>query len=59
MMPMGAALNLWRPAPWNAGDDAEEPSVFLEHLAYILDDDAAAKARSCCSVCLIQLTEVR
>jgi hypothetical protein len=35
-------LNLWRPAPWTADDEAEEPELFLEHLAYVLDSDEAA-----------------
>ena len=35
-------LNLWKPPPWTAGDHPEEPSVFLEHLAYILDNDTVA-----------------
>lgn len=35
-------LNLWRPPPWVIDEKAEEPKVFLEHLAYVLDDDAAA-----------------
>jgi hypothetical protein len=35
-------LNLWRPAPWVVDEQAKEPSVFLEHLAYMLDDDETA-----------------
>ena len=35
-------LNLWKPAPWTMDDHAREPTVFLEHLAYILDNDAVA-----------------
>ena len=35
-------LNLWRPAPWAVDDQAKEPSVFLEHLRYILDHDETA-----------------
>lgn len=35
-------LNLWKPPPWVTNDYAEEPSVFLEHLAYILDNDETA-----------------
>jgi hypothetical protein len=35
-------LNLWKPPQWSPDDHTEEPSVFLEHLAYILDQDGAA-----------------
>jgi hypothetical protein len=35
-------LNLWRPAPWVVDEQAKEPSVFLEHLAYILGKDETA-----------------
>jgi hypothetical protein len=35
-------LNLWKPPPWTTDDRAAEPSVFLEHLEYILDHDGAA-----------------
>ena len=35
-------LNLWRPAPWVVDEQAKEPSVFLEHMAYMLDDDETA-----------------
>jgi hypothetical protein len=35
-------LNLWKPPPWAMNDHAKEPSVFLEHMAYILDNDATA-----------------
>jgi len=35
-------LNLWRPAPWAVDEQLKEPSVFLEHLAYILDKDETA-----------------
>jgi hypothetical protein len=35
-------LNLWTPPPWSAVDDAVEPTVFLEHLAYLFDNDGPA-----------------
>jgi hypothetical protein len=35
-------LNLWRPAPWVVDEQTKEPSVFLEHLGYILDNDETA-----------------
>jgi hypothetical protein len=35
-------LNLWKPPPWTADDHAGEPSLFLEHVAYILDNDGTA-----------------
>lgn len=35
-------LNLWKPPLWTANGPAEEPSVFLENLIYILDNDATA-----------------
>lgn len=35
-------LNLWRPPQWIVDEHAEEPKVFLEHLAYILDNDETA-----------------
>jgi hypothetical protein len=35
-------LNLWKPPPWSADDHASEPTLFLEHLAYILDNDTSA-----------------
>jgi hypothetical protein len=35
-------LNLWRPPQWFVNEHAEEPKVFLEHLAYILDHDGVA-----------------
>lgn len=35
-------LNLWKPTPWTTDDHTGEPTVFLEHLAYILDNDAVA-----------------
>ncbi|UPK32221.1 DUF5906 domain-containing protein [Bradyrhizobium sp. 186] len=35
-------LNLWKPPPWNDEGHTEEPAVFLEHLAYLLDNDTPA-----------------
>ena len=35
-------LNLWRPPPWKENKKAREPTVFLQHVAYLLDDDQAA-----------------
>jgi hypothetical protein len=35
-------LNLWKPPPWSGQGHTEEPAVFLEHLAYILDNDRPA-----------------
>ncbi|MEY9881778.1 primase-helicase family protein [Bradyrhizobium sp. USDA 329] len=35
-------LNLWTPPPWDGEGYTEEPTVFLEHLAYIFDNDSAA-----------------
>jgi hypothetical protein len=35
-------LNLWTPPPWSAEDQTEEPTVFLDHLAYVLDNDEPA-----------------
>jgi Family of unknown function (DUF5906) len=34
-------LNLWQPPPWQVISDAEEPTLFLEHLAYVFDGDQA------------------
>jgi Family of unknown function (DUF5906) len=35
-------LNLWKPPPWSERGHTEEPKVFLEHLAYVLDHDTPA-----------------
>jgi hypothetical protein len=35
-------LNLWRPPEWKEDDSAGEPTLFLQHLAYLLDDDQTA-----------------
>jgi hypothetical protein len=35
-------LNLWKPPPWTVDAHAGEPTLFLEHLAYILDNDTSA-----------------
>jgi hypothetical protein len=35
-------LNLWRPPPWKENKKTGEPTVFLQHVAYLLDDDQAA-----------------
>jgi hypothetical protein len=35
-------LNLWRPPEWKEDDSAGEPKLFLEHLAYLLDNDQTA-----------------
>ena len=35
-------LNLWRPPRWSAGDNAGEPKFFLDHLAYIFDNEDPA-----------------
>ena len=35
-------LNLWKPPPWTADDQAEEPAFFLEHLRYIFDNHEMA-----------------
>jgi len=35
-------LNLWQPPPWQLIDGAAEPSLFLEHLAYLFDGDQGA-----------------
>ena len=35
-------LNLWRPPRWIVDKHAEEPKIFLENLAYILDSDGTA-----------------
>src|SRR5262249_2645308 len=32
-------LNLWRPPAWKEDKNAGEPTIFLQHLAYLLDDD--------------------
>ena len=35
-------LNLWRPPHWTADDNAGEPKFFLDHLAYIFDNEDPA-----------------
>jgi hypothetical protein len=35
-------LNLWRPPEWEEDDNAGEPTLFLQHLAYLLDNDQTA-----------------
>jgi hypothetical protein len=35
-------LNLWRPPEWKEDDNAGEPTLFLQHLAYLLDNEQAA-----------------
>lgn len=35
-------LNLWRPPTWHVSNDATEPTLFLRHLAYLLDDNQGA-----------------
>jgi hypothetical protein len=35
-------LNLWRPPAWSCRDDAPSPTVFLEHVEYLLDDNREA-----------------
>jgi hypothetical protein len=35
-------LNLWKPPQWTVDDKAGEPKFFLEHLAYIFDNDGPA-----------------
>jgi hypothetical protein len=35
-------LNLWRLPDWKEDDNAGEPTPFLQHLAYLLDDDQTA-----------------
>jgi hypothetical protein len=35
-------LNLWRPPDWKEDDNAGEPTLFLQHLVYLLDDDQTA-----------------
>jgi uncharacterized protein DUF5906 len=35
-------LNLWKPPQWTAAPNAGEPTFFLEHLAYIFDNDGPA-----------------
>ncbi|MGE3992530.1 primase-helicase family protein [Pseudorhodoplanes sp.] len=35
-------LNLWRAPEWEVRQEFEEPSVFLEHVAYLYDGDQAA-----------------
>ena len=35
-------LNLWRPPEWIVDDSAAEPTLFLQHLAYLLDNDQTA-----------------
>jgi hypothetical protein len=35
-------LNLWKPPHWTAEDNAKEPKFFLDHLAYIFDNDDPA-----------------
>jgi hypothetical protein len=35
-------LNLWQPPLWQVDAEAEEPRLFLEHLQYLFDRDAAA-----------------
>ena len=35
-------LNLWKPPLWTVDDKAGEPKFFLEHLAYIFDNDGPA-----------------
>jgi hypothetical protein len=35
-------LNLWRPPPWNFRDGAPAPTVFLEHVEYLLDGNREA-----------------
>jgi hypothetical protein len=32
-------LNLWRQPRWQVVDDAERPTLFLDHLAYLFDND--------------------
>jgi hypothetical protein len=35
-------LNLWRPPTWRMTDEPAAPAPFLEHLAYLLDNDEKA-----------------
>jgi hypothetical protein len=35
-------LNLWQPPPWEVLADAEKPNLFLDHLAYLFEDDELA-----------------
>jgi hypothetical protein len=35
-------LNLWRPPEWKEDDSAGEPTLFLQHLTYLLDNDQTA-----------------
>jgi hypothetical protein len=37
-------LNLWRPPQWQVVANAETPSLFLDHLAYLFDNDDAVIA---------------
>jgi hypothetical protein len=35
-------LNLWKPPQWTADDNAGDPRFFLDHLAYVFDNDEPA-----------------
>jgi hypothetical protein len=35
-------LNLWKPPQWTVDENAREPQFFLDHLAYVFDDDEPA-----------------
>lgn len=35
-------LNLWKPPEWRIIDEPDEPTVFLNHLTYLLDGDSDA-----------------
>ena len=35
-------LNLWHPPSWKEDENAGEPTLFLKHLAYLLDEDQLA-----------------